>query len=500
MQTDVSRKPSEGVRETALFLLILAAGAVLYTYRLSWSDIWIDESCSKALARHSLADLIRLIAHDSHPPLYFIGLKGFMSVVGYSDLTLRLFSVVGALGTLILGYVMGQRVFGRRGALVLTAVLLALPMPALYAHVARMYTWSACLVLGVFLTAVQVGRDSRRMDIVWLGLFSVLAAYTHYYALIAAFWINFCLLLYLVVQRNPRWRAVVLMGLIVFVLYLPWAFVLGSQSATVRKDFWIPPVSWQSVAECYTRPFGGFYSLNALSWVPIVAIYGLTVACIVVVLATPKSEDRLPVLLALVGFHATLLSATVISLSVRPILYPRYIMTIAPLLAVPPAVLLTRCRSVWIRGGVLAVLIGCGVPIVFSETKFSYGPYQQALRSLAQRHPEVVKILHINELTTGPFSEYASGTRWKNYYLKNDRASWYSNMEMFDGATPVRDLAAMTEEREVFCLVEFSGFWLNRPNIDLVLSQCDLIAVENAADEKPYPGIVLKLYLLRARK
>ncbi len=486
-------------RETLAFLLLLAAAAAAYFFRLTYSDIWIDESLSKALVRHSLPDLVRLVAHDSHPPLYFIGLKAFTVVAGNTNLTIRLFSVLGALAMLTMGYTIGRRVFGRSGALWLSALLLALPIPGLYSHVARMYTWAAFLVLGVFLYATLYARENRLADLVWLGLLSVAAAYTHYYSLLAAFWIDLSLLLWLAAKRHRAWRGVAVMGFAVLLLFLPWIVVFLAQAKTIHGDFWIPPVSWGTVLAGYVQPFGGLYRLYDLSWAMAFGVYGLTLASVVVALITRKHGDHPALVFALIGFHATFVTAVAASLWFRPVLYGRYLTTIAPLLMVPLVVLMLRWRPRWPRVVLLAGLLAGGLFIVLSESAFSFGPNQLALRSLARTHPEVRKILHLNELTAGPLAEYGRGGPWKQYYLKNEGTSWYSNLEAFDGLAAVRNLGEMVERGEIFCLAEFVGYPLNGRNMELVASQCGPVAVEEIHDDKPYPGVRLRLHILRYR-
>lgn len=486
-------------RETVAFVLLAALAATSYLWRLTWSDIWIDEAFSRALTRHSLSELVRLVAHDSHPPLYFLALKAFTAVAGASDYAIRLFSALGALATLILGFFVGRRVFGGAGALLWCALLVALPMPGLYAHVARMYTWAAFLGVGVYLHAVLFARERRRRDLVALGLFSAMAVYTHYFSLIAAFWIDAALLLHLLAKGDRAWRRVAAMGCAVFVLYLPWLLALREQAATVQRDFWIPPITWASVADCYVKPCGGFYVMYDASWPIVALLVALTLLSIPVVLASDTREDRLALGFALVGFHATIITAAAVSLWFRPVLYPRYVMTIAPLLVIPPVFVLLRMRHVVARWGVVGVMLACGLFIVFSESAFSFGPYRLALRALAREHPEVGKIVHVNEVTAGPFSEYGRGGPWAQFYLRNDGTSWYSNMEILDTVTAVPDLDAMAVPGEVVCLVEFVGLPLNGQNLDRTKARCDVIAIRDVYDDKPYAGVLLRLHILRVR-
>ena len=57
----------------------------------------------------------------------------------------------------------------------------------------------------------------------------------------------------------------------------------------------------------------------------------------------------------------------------------------------------------------------------------------------------------------------------------------------------------MAESGETICVAEFAGYPLNGRNLDLVTSRCDIVAVEEIRDAKPYPGIRLKLHILKVR-
>ena len=484
-------------KETFAFILILGCAAALYLHDLTYSDIWIDEACSKALTRHPFPEMMRIIAGDFHPPLYFVALKLFTAVIGTTDLTIRLFSVVGALSALGISYVVGRRLLGQAGALFLCLLMLAVPMPGLYSHVARMYTWTVFVSMGVLLYALLYAKEHRRRDLVLLGFFSVMAAYIHYYCLIAAFWTNLAVLLYLFARKDPAWRALAAMGAVVLVLFLPWLSVLLSQTRAVQKDFWIQPVTWSSFLSCYTQPFFGVFFPYALSWVEMAVVYGLKLAGVWSALFSRKTGNRLPLGLSLFVFNAALLTVVAVSLLVKPILYPRYVMTLMPMLLVPPVVALLSWKRNWLAAIPLATALGCGVFIVLSEFKVSYGPYRQSLERLSKAHPEVRKIVHVAELTAGPFAEYGRGGPWTQYYLKNDRSSWYLNMDIFPAMTAVKDPSDVAPKEEVFCLAVFDPVPLNKTNIDLVLARCRTVAREEVADAKPYPGIKITLYLLK---
>jgi uncharacterized membrane protein len=145
--------------------------------------MWIDEAFTHALVKHSFSDIAGLVSGDYHPPLYFYGLKIFVLVFGVSVFTIRLFSALGVLSTIALGYFTGQRVFGKSGALYFCVLMLSLPMLSAYALDARMYSWGAFTVTGIFLYASLYISLNKRSDLILLMLFSLIAAYTHYYGL-----------------------------------------------------------------------------------------------------------------------------------------------------------------------------------------------------------------------------------------------------------------------------------------------------------------------------
>ena len=93
-------------------------------------------------------------------------------------------------------------------------------------------------------------------------------------------------------------------------------------------------------------------------------------------------------------------------------------------------------------------------------------------------------------------AEYGRGGPWSQGYFKNDQSSWYSNREAMDGMTPLKRLSDWVKREEIFCLVVFDKLPLNRANIDLLLAQCQTLAVADVVDEKPYSGVKLKLYIL----
>jgi 4-amino-4-deoxy-L-arabinose transferase-like glycosyltransferase len=176
--------------EQLIFLLIIAGATVFYLFNIGFSDLWSDEIYTKTMLSGSLADFYEKFKNDLHPPLYYLGLRFFTDLLGLNATSLRLFSVLGALSTIIVGYFAGQRVFGKQGALYFCLMLISIPMLSAYSHQARMYTWAAFSVTGVFLYSYLFITTGKYRDLVLLLVFTVLAIYIHYYSMAAAFAAN----------------------------------------------------------------------------------------------------------------------------------------------------------------------------------------------------------------------------------------------------------------------------------------------------------------------
>lgn len=83
------------INKNIWFILIFFFSVFLYLHNITFSDMWIDEAFTHALAKHSLGEIAGLVRGDYHPPLYFYGLKIFVFIFGVSVFTIRFFFHIG---------------------------------------------------------------------------------------------------------------------------------------------------------------------------------------------------------------------------------------------------------------------------------------------------------------------------------------------------------------------------------------------------------------------
>ncbi len=483
------------VNKNVWFALIFVFSALFYLYNINFSNLWIDEAFTEALVRHSFGAITGLIRNDFHPPLYFYALKIFVSLFGISVFTIRLFSVLGVMATILLGYITGQRVFGKAGALYFCLLIMSLPMLASYSHEARMYTWGAFTVTGVFLYAVIFLSSNRKKDLTLLMIFSLIAAYTHYYALLAAIWANVFVSVYLFFKKNNSFRTHLLFSLITVLLYIPWIAVMFGQTQKVMQSFWVPALSWQTVSACLLSPFAP--KIWLAPFLPLaVIIYGLLLTAVYRNYISREDGQRITIGLSLFIFGLTFLTAVLISVFMRPILYMRYISNIIVLILVPPTLFFVYAKNRWLKGILLAAIIVSGIAVSARGSFFSYGPYEQSLVYLHKKHPEVKKVFHVLETTAGPFAEYAR-FGIKNYWYTPESTVVYTNMDVFDNMRSTDSLGKVLKKDERYCLANFPYMPFNENNVKRILSESKLLEVDTVYDNKARTGGYILLYMLK---
>ena len=476
-----------------MFSLIFVISIAFYFFNIGLSDLWSDETYTKSMLNGTLSDFYAKFKNDLHPPLYYLGLRLYTGLFGLSTTSLRTFSVVGVLATLLLGYFAGQRIFGKQGALYLCLMLISVPMLAVYSHQARMYSWAAFSITGVFIYSCLFIRTGTTRDLILLLIFTVAAMYIHYYSMIAAFMANVFVFLQLVLTKNRKWLNHLISLLIAAILFLPWLFMFIVQVKRVQNAFWAPEVSLPTILSCFTIPFTEQFWTTGYSKSLTILMYTLIVLTILLSFTKSFSEYRLVLWLSLFIFLGTLFIAMIISLFSQPILYSRYVAVIVTMLIIPVTILLTQMKIKWLKIILIPVILFLGIRISISAFSFSYGPYKQTIEYITHTYPEISKILHITEVTAGPMIEYNGNSGLSHYWLKAEM----SNVDAFPEIQQYQKPGEFLKSGEKFCVVRFHNLELNQKNLDLVLSESELIKKDTVYDNKFENGIFMQLYLLK---
>lgn len=130
--------------------LILLFGLFLRIITLNQS-LWLDEATTALVSKMSLGNIFtKFLPGDFHPPFYYVLMKGWVSIFGSSEISLRIPSVIFGLGLIYFVYLITKKLFGNKVALISSLLTVTSGLLIYYSQEARMYMFAAFLIAGAF--------------------------------------------------------------------------------------------------------------------------------------------------------------------------------------------------------------------------------------------------------------------------------------------------------------------------------------------------------------
>ena len=217
--------PPPSRRLDAPLAVCLAVQVFLFSFRLNVLSLWTDELWSLQIVQQSVPAILRFVAADIHPPLYFLMLHFWVKLPLGGDLVLRmrLLSVAFALAATVAVDLLWARRLPASARLWFLALWTSSPCLLLYCRMARSYSLQL-LVTTVAAYALWrlMERPGRRASWTYAAALA-LELYTHYIPGIALGAAGALLL-----AKRRRWRDLLLSSGLTLVAYLPWLAILGA--------------------------------------------------------------------------------------------------------------------------------------------------------------------------------------------------------------------------------------------------------------------------------
>lgn len=244
------------------------------------NDIWYDELFTVGMIEHSYGELIRFTAADVHPPLYYCIVKLFVElckliVPGADTVVLAKLASILPYGILMLYSVTFiRRRFGMLVSGLFSFCILAMPQLSAYTVEVRMYGWAMFFVTAAFLYAGELacsyvnrnmadsksdpgqecgfGRNTtgERLNAAALVFYSLAAAYTQYFACVAAGMVYLYVLIVFLLRDRSRIKVWLVCVAVSVAGYAPWLVALAGQLHAVGENYWILPLTWRSLGGC----------------------------------------------------------------------------------------------------------------------------------------------------------------------------------------------------------------------------------------------------------
>nr|WP_122013083.1 glycosyltransferase family 39 protein [Maliibacterium massiliense] len=433
-----------------LHLVLLALSCAALLPGLGIGTLWLDECYTVGMMRQSWAGMLAAGIADVHPLLYYIMLKGFTSVLGDSILVMRLFSAIPLMILCTLGYTHVRPRFGAKAGMAFTFLAGFLSIMSRYSVHIRMYSWATLFVfLAAFYAYVSYTQPKGKHCALFC-LFSVLAAYTHYFALFSVMAINF-LLLIAVVRKKTGLKSWFICAAVQIALYAPGLLLFVRQSLQVAGNYWITIDYPNILLETMCFPFG---ENNPGS----IALFFPWAVCTYMLLRVhqyrrAKTPGILPAAAALAAGALVVSGALMIS-EVRPIYVARYMM---PFIALPLftfAFLLAHEH----RRAVVA-LMAAGVLLLYGTYQAKllfegYSSWNEAPIAYIQQVGGPDDISVTGELRTGGIAAILHPQPGRQYYYSQGQADEQIRQAEVMQLAPIDNLDALSDVKGQIIVID----------------------------------------------
>lgn len=216
---------------------ILSVLLICNIIRLFQTSVWADECFTIQLVHNNFTGIVVGTMKDVHPPLYYLITKVFCMIGGY---TLPVFRLSSLTPVVILA-IYGEKWLCNRYNVTTGRVFCIITMfaPAMYYDIdIRMYSWALLFVTLFTFSILDFYESGEKKPLVMSLIFGVLAAYTHYFALIVVASLYFAVII-LILSHKKKQRILKIFGIIAVscATYLPWISAVISQTVGATSGY-----------------------------------------------------------------------------------------------------------------------------------------------------------------------------------------------------------------------------------------------------------------------
>ncbi|RWZ78307.1 MAG: phospholipid carrier-dependent glycosyltransferase [Candidatus Microsaccharimonas sossegonensis] len=395
-------------------LFLMVAFAVFFGLTVFGNtSLRLDEAQSLFQTQRDIPGLLNLVAQDVHVPGYHTLLHYWQLLFGQDIYIARMLSLVFFVGTIIMTYVLANYALGSRRIGLFAALLVTIsPFMNWYGSEARMYTMLAFMtVLNMYFFVRIVKQEGSGRWILWT-VTAILGLYTHYFFILVLFseFVSI-ILLRKRLSGGHVIRNTIIGGTIAGMSLLPWLLYVFSLGFASNTRPTLPEPSAGDLFDTYAQFVFGF-QVPAVNTV-IISLWPIGV--LLAFFALQRSKREIPLSMTPFVLLATLpvLSAFLISITIKPFFLSRYLIVALPTLFIFIAWLLTRYRK-WIArtvGITLVTVIGVlfAVQVISPNTP------------VKENYKEAVQYINVNAsardvvVVAAPFTIYPV-----EYYYKGD--------------------------------------------------------------------------------
>ena len=222
--------------------LVVLAGFMLRFNGYIRHSAWFDELYSACTASNPNRPFLSVSEDPGNPPFYFILLRFWFVVFGWTEQSGRLLSVLLGSAAVISLYVMVKRFANRKTALLASVFMAANTYLIGYSQEIRGYILEAFLVPLIVIRFFIFMQKRERIfkNLAWYGILSVLLVNTHYYGSLFVLANFIFYILYSIRTKTFIWKKTILFfagNVIIALSLLPFFIHTALRQALLDKAF-----------------------------------------------------------------------------------------------------------------------------------------------------------------------------------------------------------------------------------------------------------------------
>lgn len=290
----------------AVIVLTMVAAIWLRWTGLNAQSMWADEGYTTWFSQFSPAEQWHLLPWETQGPIYHILLHYWVSLWGTSVVSFRALSALFSTLSLAVFYLIARKMWSSRSFLILGLLLYSLSYFQIwYAKETRCYALLAFLLLASVYCELLTLEKATVLRLCGCALALSATLYTHNMAM---FYLPGFVVVWFAYPSQMglrrRIRNAMVVGAMVFLLYLPWLPILIKQIKAVHGYYWAPKPSlidlltslctFSGIDEWILQGVHHYVPIPRVfgfwTWIPI--LLGILALCLVGTWRNVCSEDR----------------------------------------------------------------------------------------------------------------------------------------------------------------------------------------------------------------
>lgn len=431
---DKYMKISKATREEMFLFALIAIMSVINISLMNNDSVWCDEAYTMIQCKSQYHDMIKNLLVDAWPPFYGFTSWVIAQIFGATVPVLKIFSFVPTLLIMMLGATYIKKEF--KSIWVSTFFILLIGIMPISVHMSveiRGYSWGLFFVTFCGILAYQYYKYGHNWKTFFLMIIvGLLAAYTHYFALVSVALVYMILFLFFILKDKKNIKFCLGITVFCFLGYLPWLSCFLKAAKSVSSGYWIPSVSVTDFLQYFWYPFTySFDNFGRVTKCEFTFIFIALLICLTLVqigiIYKNKIKNSLENVFALSCLSVWILTIVlgfVVSRIVSPMFIARYMYFSVGLLWLFIALSCKHCISdKRVLVSVAALILAAGM----------YGYIEQRVSEFENGTEEAKKIVEEHfEKGMGIFSDsdYLNWTEIKYYFPESIHSELGANTEI----------------------------------------------------------------------